>query len=85
MQIALEALSSGQTLQQLADKYAISIKNIMNWKQQFLGNASLAFNDIAQEKSTDELKKENANLEKRLQQLKKEYAFVMRNLKTFNL
>ena len=41
--IVLELLKEEQTISQIATKYKITSKSILNWKKQFLENASLAF------------------------------------------
>ena len=41
--IVLELLEGNKTLNELAGQYELLPKNIKNWKQQFLDNASLAF------------------------------------------
>ena len=42
--IVLELLSGDQTVSQIASKYSLISKSILNWKKVFLANASLAFN-----------------------------------------
>ncbi len=41
--MVLELLEGGETLNQIASKYEILPKNLMNWKKQFLENMSLSF------------------------------------------
>ena len=41
--LVLELLEGEETLNQLASKYEILPKNLINWKKQFLDNMSLAF------------------------------------------
>lgn len=41
--IVLEMLTGEQTIAQIASKYEISAKSLIDWKKQFLDNASLAF------------------------------------------
>ena len=41
--IVLEALSGELTISEIASKYSIISKNILNWKKEFLSNASLIF------------------------------------------
>jgi|GEM_PF-2159448 len=41
--VVLELLSGEQTIAQIASKYEISAKSLIEWKKQFLENASLAF------------------------------------------
>ena len=66
--IVLELLQEEQTVSQLATKYKVTAKSIMNWKRQFLKNASKAFEDEAsvkeQKKELEKLKKENDELAK---------------------
>lgn len=80
MQVAIEALQETMTLQALAEKHGVSVKNIMNWKQRFFQNALLAFGESERKESVKSLKKENAALEKKLRQLTVEHDFIMRKL-----
>ena len=45
--IVLEALSGDLTISEIASKYSITSKNILNWKKDFLSNASLIFDKKA--------------------------------------
>jgi putative transposase len=68
--IVLELIKEEDTLAQLATKYQITPKSILNWKKQFLENASLAF-DVgratkAYREEIEELKVENDRLAKSL-------------------
>ena len=47
MKIVLEALSGDLTISEIAIKYSIISKNILNWKKDFLSNASLIFDKKA--------------------------------------
>lgn len=85
MQVVFESFQPNTTLQQLSDKHQTSVKNIMNWKQQFFENAHLAFENPASNETLTSLKHENAKLEKQLQQLQIEHDFVMRKVKELNL
>jgi len=85
MKIVLEALQDDGKLQQLADKYQISIKNIMNWKQQFFEKSHLTFENSDPKETLTSLKKENAKLEKLLNQLQIEHDFVTKKVKEFSL
>lgn len=85
MHVVFEALQSKMTLQQLAQKHEISIKNIMNWKQQFFENASFAFQENQSKQTLAELKKENTKLEKELRQLSLEHEFVTRKVQELHL
>lgn len=42
--VVLELLSGDKTLSQIASKYSIVGRSILNWKKTFISNASLAFN-----------------------------------------
>lgn len=68
--IVLELLKEDQTLSQIATKYQITSKSILNWKKQFLENASLAFEParaISEFKDEiQELKEQNDELAKAL-------------------
>lgn len=85
MQVVFESFQPNMTLQQLADKHQTSIKNIMNWKQQFFEKAHLAFENSASNETLSSLKHENAKLEKQLKQLQNEHDFVMSKIKELNL
>lgn len=85
MQVVFEAMQTPLTLQQLADKHQISVKNIMNWKQQFFEKAHLSFDNPSSKETLASLKKENAALEKRLNQLQIEHDFVTQKLKELDL
>jgi len=68
--IVLELLKEEETISQIATKYKITSKSILNWKKQFLENASLAF-DVggatkAYRDEIDELKSQNDDLAKAL-------------------
>ena len=45
--ILLEALSGELTISEIASNYSIISKNILNWKKEFLSNASLIFDKKA--------------------------------------
>ena len=45
--VVLEVLSGEKTLSEISSKYNITPKNIQNWKEKFLSNASLAFDKSA--------------------------------------
>ncbi len=44
--VVLELLSEEQTIAQIASKYEISAKSLIDWKKQFLDNASLVFDRV---------------------------------------
>ena len=68
--VILELLAGDLTVSQIASKYSIIGKSILNWKKVFLSNASLAFNKdaaIAGIKTTvDAQKKEIDELHRQL-------------------
>ena len=68
--IVLEMLKEEMTTSQIASKYKITSQSLGKWKQQFLDNASLAF-DVggatkAYRDEIEELKEENDGLAKAL-------------------
>ncbi len=68
--IVLEMLKEEMTTSQLASKYGVTSQSLGKWKQQFLENASLAF-DVggatkAYKDEIEELKSENEQLAKAL-------------------
>ncbi len=85
MLVVLEAFQTQLTLQQLAGKHQISVKNIMNWKQQFLNNAHLAFQNTPTKETLETLKKENLELERKLTQATEEKSFVTKKIKELKL
>lgn len=71
--LVLEVLEGSKTINEIASSYEIIPKNLINWKQQFLENMSLAFDKSAVvkeykdeietlQKSNDELAKKVGNL-----------------------
>jgi len=71
--LVLEVLEGEQTVNEIASKYEIVPKNLVNWKKQFLENMSLAFDKsavvkeykeeiITLQKDKDELAKKVGNL-----------------------
>jgi len=68
--LVLELLEGGETLNQIASKYEILPKNLMNWKKQFLENMSLAFDKSSVVKEykdkISELENEGDQLAKKL-------------------
>ena len=88
-QVVLEALKGELTVSQLATKYNITAKNILNWKQLFLENASLAFEASSTPKSSkaelDKLKKENDKLNSKLSSLISERDYALEKLKDLSL
>lgn len=66
--IVLELLKEEQTIAQLANKYGVTAKTLHNWKNQFLANASLAFEPA---KVVSEYKEELKAKEKEIEELQK--------------
>lgn len=84
--VVLELLSGEQTIAQIASKYEISAKSLIDWKKQFLGNASLAF-DVsgatrAYKDEIEELKTENDALAKKLGRTTIERDFLEKKLES---
>ncbi|MCD8213462.1 MAG: transposase [Campylobacter sp.] len=84
MQIVLELFAAKDDIKKLASKYGTSVKNIQNWKEQFLANAHLAFAPkTAQE--IKNLKKQNAKMEKLTQKLEREIQETAQKLKELDI
>ena len=82
--IVLELLSGEHTIAQIASKYEITAKSLIDWKKQFLDNASLAF-DIsgatkAYKDEIEELKAENDALASKLGRATIERDFLEKKL-----
>jgi len=88
-QVVLEALRGDLSISQLASKYTITSKNILNWKQLFLNNASLAFEATNTTKDSKaelaKLKKENDKLNSLLSTLASERDYAVEKLKKLAL
>jgi len=87
--IVLELLKEEQTIGQLATKYKVTAKSIINWKKQFLENASKAFEDSAsakeQQKELEKLRQENDELAKTLGRTTVERDWAVGKLKSLDL
>jgi len=72
--VVLEALKEQSTLQELSSKYEVSIQQIKKWKQDFLSNASVVFEQTNekknQENSEDKLYKKIGQLQVEIDFLK---------------
>lgn len=84
--IVLEMLTGEHTIAQIASKYEISAKSLIDWKKQFLDNASLAF-DVsgatrAYKDEIEELKVENDALAKKLGRTTIERDFLEKKLES---
>ncbi len=68
--VVLELLEGEETLNQIASKYEILPKSLLNWKKQFLENASLAFDksEVVKEykEKIERMEKEKERLAKKL-------------------
>ena len=68
--LVIELLESGKTLNEIASKYDVFPKSLITWKKQFLGNASIVFEESVPSKKYKEKLKEKEekieNLEKTL-------------------
>jgi putative transposase len=84
--VVLELLEGNKTLNELAGQYELLPKNIRNWKQQFLDNASLAFDKSSVGKEYKEeivkLKNEKDATSKKLGEVIVERDFVVEKLKS---
>ncbi len=87
--IVLEMLKEEMTTSQLASKYRVTSQSLGKWKQQFLENASLAF-DIGGATKTykdeiEELKSENEQLAKALGKATIKAEWAVGKLKSLDL
>lgn len=86
MQVVLESFSPAASTAQLAKKYAISVKNICNWKQHFLSNAHLAFETTHHShESIERLKSQNKELETLLIKRKQERDEGIKKLRALDI
>lgn len=84
--VVLELLKEERTAAQIASEYGVTAKTIQNWKQQFLDNASLAF-DVggatkAYKEEIEELQEENDALAKKLGKTTIERDWLEKKLKS---
>lgn len=86
--IVLELLAGDLTVSQIASKYSLVGKSILNWKKIFLANASLAFNPdaaVADIKTTvDTQKKEIDELHRQLGKRTAELEWAAKKLKSLD-
>lgn len=85
MQVVLESFNANIPTAKLAEKYGTSVKNIMNWKQQFFKNAHLSFDATTSTNGLESLKKENEKLEKRLMELQREKDEAVKKLQNLDI
>lgn len=86
--VVLELLAGDLTVSQIASKYSLVGKSILNWKKVFLANASLAFNKdaaVADIKTTvDTQKKEIDELHRQLGKRTAELEWAAKKLKSLD-
>ncbi len=87
--IILEMIEEEMTTSQLASKYGVTSQSLGKWKQQFLENASLAF-DVgggtkAYKDEIEELKSENEQLAKALGKATVKAEWAVEKLKSLDL
>lgn len=87
--IVLELLKDENPISVLSSKYGVSCKTIQNWKKQFLGNASLAFEPakaiIEYKEEIIKLREENDALAKALGKSTVERDWALGKLKSLDL
>jgi len=87
--VVLEVLESGKTVNEIASKYELLPKNIINWKKHFLDNMSLAFDKSAVVKEykdeISEMKKEIDTFAKTLGKIVIERDWAVEKLKSLDL
>ena len=87
--VVLEALKEEDSLSSIASKYEISVQTLRKWKNQFLENASLAF-DLSNatreyKEKIEKLEKENEELAKTLGKTTIERDWAVGKLKSLDL
>ena len=84
--LVLEVLESDKTLNEIASKYSILPKSLLNWKKQFIENMSLAFDKSTVVKEYKEanivLQKDKDNMAKKVGELTLERDFAVGKLKS---
>ena len=84
--LVLEVLAGEKTINEIASKYEMTPKNLINWKKQFLENMSLAFDkNIVVKEYKDEietLQKSNDDLAKKVGNLIVEKDFLVEKLQS---
>jgi len=82
--LVLEVLAGEKTINEIASKYEMTPKNLINWKKQFLENISLAFDKsiVVKEykKEIETLQKSNDDLAKKVGNLIVEKDFLVEKL-----
>lgn len=80
--VVIEALKERETLQQLALKFELHPNQISVWKQEFLQNSSLIFEEKVQKEISDT---DVSELYAKIGKLEMEKEFLKKNLKRFGL
>ncbi|KIA88777.1 transposase [Kaistella jeonii] len=80
--VVIEALKERETLQQLALKFELHPNQISIWKQEFLQNSALIFEDKVQKEISDT---DVSELYAKIGKLEMEKEFLKKNLKRFGL
>ena len=75
--VAVEAIKEQSTMQELASKYNLDVKQISKWKAEFLSNASSVFE---KENEKKELEENSGTLHKTIDELKVENDFLKKVL-----
>jgi len=87
--VVLELLQENKTINEIASKYGILPKSLIEWKKQFLENAALAFDksSIVKEykQEIENLKEENEKLAKKLGKVIVERDWLQGKLKSLDL
>ena len=80
--VVIEALKERETLQQLALKFELHPNQISVWKQEFLQNSALIFEEKVQKEIPDT---DVSELYSKIGKLEMEKEFLKKNLKRFGL
>ena len=80
--VVIEALKERETLQQLALKFELHPNQISVWKQEFLQNSALIFEEKVQKEIPDT---DVSELFAKIGKLEMEKEFLKKNLKRFGL
>ena len=87
--VVLELLQENKTINEIASKYGILPKSLIEWKKQFLENAALAFDKSSVVKEykqeIENLKEENEKLAKKLGKVIVERDWLQGKLKSLDL
>jgi len=75
--VVVEAIKEQSTMQELASKYNLDVKQISKWKAEFLSNASSVFE---KENEKKELEENSDTLHKTIDELKVENDFLKKVL-----